>query len=106
MNTSFNEIPAGLLIPLIILVVVQIGVEVLAIIKLLQTPDDRLVFGKKWPWLVIILFVNLVGAIIFLAAGRKPAAASDPLAGQVTERSQDRAAHAADVLYGPKDGEQ
>ncbi len=101
-NIPLSEMPAWTLALLGVLVVVQIGVEIFAIVKLLKTPDDQLVFGKKWPWLLIILFVNLVGAIAFLAAGRKPAEAVDPLAAPVSDApaTTDRAARAADVLYG------
>lgn len=105
MNATFNEIPEGLIIPLIVLVVVQIGLELFALVKLFRTPDDRLVFDKKWPWVLIILFVNMVGAIIFLAAGRKPAAAKDPLAAGTQPAPGDRAARAADVLYGQREGD-
>jgi hypothetical protein len=80
---------------------VQLSVEIYALVKLFRTPDEQLVLGKKWPWVIIILFVNLVGAIVFLVAGRKPAAAADPLAqGAPAVAATDRAARAADVLYG------
>lgn len=102
---TFDEIPSGLLVPLAILVAVQIGVEVFALVKLLRTPDDRLVFGKKWPWVLIILFVNLIGAIVFLAAGRTPAPAEDPLGTTDPAEPTDRASRAADVLYGPREGD-
>ena len=70
--------------------------------------SNTLIFGL---WIIIILFVNLVGAIVFLVAGRKPAAAVDPLAqGAVAAQAPpaaDRAARAADVLYGsPGDDQQ
>lgn len=103
--TPVTEIPQNLILPLVALAAVQLIVEIVALIKLFRTPDERLVFGKKWPWVLIILFVNMVGAIVFLAAGRKPALASDPLAQQSAPNGE-RAARAADVLYGPRDGEQ
>ena len=107
-NIPLSEMPGWTLALLGVLVVVQIGVEIYAIVKLLKTPDDRLVFGKKWPWLLIILFVNLVGALVFIAAGRKPAEAVDPLAASVSDApaAGDRAARAVDVLYGAKDDAQ
>lgn len=105
MNVALSEIPQEMIVPLAILVVVQIAVEVFALVKLFRTPDDRLVFEKKWPWVLIILFVNMIGAIVFLAAGRKPAPAADPMTQQAASNG-DRAARAADVLYGRKDGEQ
>jgi len=105
--------PTWLLIGVGLLVLVQIAVEVYALVRLLKTPDEQLVFGKKWPWVLIILFVNLVGAIVFLAAGRLPAPAVDPLATSATGSTGSAAVtgrtgaaeRAADVLYGGKDGE-
>lgn len=105
MNVGLNEIPSGLIAPLAVLVVVQVSLAIFALITLFRTPDERLIFGKKWPWVLIILFINVVGAIVFLAAGRKPEAATDPLAGETAAAPQsDRASRAADVLYGKKDG--
>jgi len=97
-----------------LLVLVQIAVEVYALVRLFKTPDEQLVFGKKLPWVFIILFVNLVGAIVFLAAGRLPAPAVDPLAAGASGLPSGTPAvagrigaadRAADVLYGDKDGE-
>ncbi|HZL06329.1 MAG TPA: PLD nuclease N-terminal domain-containing protein [Coriobacteriia bacterium] len=117
--SQLAELPTWLLAGIGVLVIVQLVVEIYALIRLFRTPDRQLVFGKKWPWVLIILFVNLVGAIVFLAAGRHPAAAVDPLAvpprgtsapagpfgaPSVTDRTG-AAEHAADVLYGSKGGE-
>ncbi|MBN2847745.1 MAG: PLDc_N domain-containing protein [Coriobacteriia bacterium] len=117
MNTTFewSAIPAGLQIGIIALAVVQIAVEIYALVTLFRTPDERLQFGKKWPWVLIILFVNLVGAIVFLVAGRRPEAATDPLAAARAAEAAadeppappaDRAARAADVLYGSGGGDE
>lgn len=54
-----DSLPTGALMGIIALVVVQLSVEVFALVKLLKTPDDRVVFGRKWPWILIILFINL-----------------------------------------------
>ena len=102
-NVPLSDLPGWMLVVFGVLAVVQISVEVYALVKLFRTPDEQLVLGKKWPWVIIILFINLVGAIVFLAAGRKPAAAVDPLAARSAEGAAvagDRAARAADVLYG------
>lgn len=49
-----------------------IGLAVLA-----RTPGDRLVFGRKWPWGLLIVFINTIGTILFLALGRRPARITD-----------------------------
>ncbi|MHB1341131.1 MAG: PLD nuclease N-terminal domain-containing protein [Coriobacteriia bacterium] len=103
-NVPLDSLPTGVLIGIGVLVIVQVVVEIYALIQLFKTPDDRIAFGKKWLWVIIILFVNLVGAVIFLVAGRKPAPAAEPL--QPSRPSTDRAERAADVLYGDKGGDQ
>lgn len=103
---SFNvlsELPTWAIALLVTAVAIQISVEVYALVRLFRTSNERLVFGKKWPWVLIIVFVNLIGAIVFLAAGRKPEPAVDPLASDApgTPDAGDRAARAAETLYGP-----
>jgi hypothetical protein len=101
-NVPLSEMPVWTLVLFGVLAVVQLSVEIYALVKLFRTPDERLLLGKKWPWVLIILLVNMVGAIVFLAAGRKPAPAVDPLsaAAEGAPAAGDRAARAADVLYG------
>lgn len=50
---------------------------VIGLVVLARTPSDRLVFGRKWPWGLIILFINTIGTILFLAIGRRPAPVAD-----------------------------
>jgi predicted Kef-type K+ transport protein len=106
---QLQELPAWLQIGLVALVAVQLILEIYALVVLLRTPDERLVLGKKWPWIAIILLVNMLGAIVFLAAGRKPLPAVDPLLAadlpSAPPLSGQRASRAADVLYGPQDGD-
>ncbi len=101
-SVGSGEIPDGLRFLLIALVAIQIVVQILAFVRLAHTPVDRLVFGRKWPW-VLIIVMNLVGAVVFLAAARKPAEATDPLAQGSGLADGGRVAHAVDVLYGPRD---
>ena len=101
MNASieWGSIPGWLQVVLVALVAVQLSLQIYALVVLFRTPDERLMLGKKWPWALFIVLVNLVGAIVFLAAGRKPAAAA------VAAQPADRATRAAEVLYGPRGGE-
>lgn len=108
MNTSFEmaEVPGWLWVVLIAAAAVQIAIEIWALVVLFRTPEERVLLGKRWIWVLIILFVNLVGAIVFLVVGRKPAEATDPLAqGPPATPAADRATRATDVLYGPAEGE-
>lgn len=59
------------LLPLLIpIFVIQIGLIVAALIDLARRPATR---GPKWLWVVIILFVNLIGPIVYFLVGREEA---------------------------------
>jgi hypothetical protein len=53
------------LIPVIIL---QLILMIAALIDLARRPKTR---GPKWVWLLVILFVNYIGPIIYFVIGRK-----------------------------------
>ncbi len=55
----------------------QMFLSAVGLVVLARTPSDRLVFGRKWPWVLIILFINTIGTILFLAIGRRPAPVED-----------------------------
>jgi hypothetical protein len=110
MNAGFEELaalPTGVLIGIAVLYALQLGLAVYALIDLWKTPVERIQMGKKWVWVLIILFVSLIGAIIYLVAGKKPVQVVDPVR-QATHAEgngarSDRAAAAADLLYGSKE---
>ncbi|MCA9935074.1 MAG: PLDc_N domain-containing protein [Ardenticatenaceae bacterium] len=59
------------LIPLLIpLVVVQLLLMVTALIDLSKRPSTR---GPKWAWALVIIFVNIIGPIIYFVLGREDA---------------------------------
>ncbi len=53
------------LIPVVLL---QLALWLVALIDLLRRERTR---GPKWVWLLVILFVNLFGPIIYLVFGRE-----------------------------------
>lgn len=82
------------------LVLVQMGLEVYAIIDIIRRPNDHITGGNKLLWVVVVLFINMIGAIVYLAVGRKPAPAQDVApAAPAAERASD----AADMLYGQRE---
>lgn len=100
-NVALGDLPVWVWAAIGLLGLVQVAVEITALVVLVRTPVERLVLGKKWPWVLLILFVNLVGAIVFLAAGRKPAPAVDSMAMQVPPAGAGQTgADLADTLYG------
>lgn len=53
-----------LLLPLI---VIQLVLMIAALIDLLRRQQPR---GPKWVWVLVILFVNMIGPIIYFLVGR------------------------------------
>ena len=104
MQTNFplEGLPVWMLVAGSLLVVIQLTVEIWALVDMLRKPSDQLTLGgRKWLWAIIILFINFLGAIIYFAAGRKPAAAVDAVPSAPVAQ---RADAAVDALYGaPKD---
>jgi len=96
-SSAFEGIGTTGLVALGALVLVELALMVAALISVLRRPPARL-RGPKWLWVLVILFVNLVGPILYFALARKPEAidiASPPDAVQ-----PHHAEAVADVLYG------
>ena len=53
------------LIPIILL---QLGLMVFALTDLIRRERTK---GPKWIWALVIIFVNLIGPVIYLVAGRE-----------------------------------
>jgi len=104
-QTTWADLPMGLQVAAIVLAVVQLGLQIVALVSVLRTPEERLHTGKRWLWLVVVILGGLVGAVVYLAAGRRPSPAEDPvLSGTETGPAPDRGRQAADLLYGkPKE---
>jgi len=64
MSPDFSQI-LPLLIPIILL---QFGLLLFALVDLARRAQTR---GPKWVWLLVILFISIIGPIIYLMAGRQ-----------------------------------
>ena len=53
------------LIPIILL---QVGLLVFALIDLARRPKAN---GPKWLWVIIIVFINIIGPIAYFLVGRR-----------------------------------
>ncbi|MFC0469947.1 PLD nuclease N-terminal domain-containing protein [Halalkalibacter kiskunsagensis] len=60
-----QEINWGLIAPIVVL---QAILTIAALVSLFKQEETN---GPKWVWLLIILFVNLLGAILYFVFGRK-----------------------------------
>ncbi|BDO41659.1 hypothetical protein CELD12_11490 [Cellulomonas sp. NTE-D12] len=98
-NTQLTSLPGPLLVVVIVLGVVQLTLDVIALVDLVRRPVDRVALGNKWVWVAIILLVNMLGAILYLLVGRRPAPAAEVAA---PAQLGPRAGSVADSLYGPR----
>lgn len=97
-RSSLADLPGWALPVVVVLGVVEVGLLVVALIRLVRTPQGRLTL-PMWAWALIIVFVSTLGPIAFLVAGRRP----PELSGDVPRAAgSGRASSAADLLYGPK----
>ncbi len=57
------------LIPFLIpIILIQLGLMVAALVDLARRERTR---GPKWAWVLVILFINFIGPIIYFVAGRE-----------------------------------
>ena len=64
MNELAN-VPWGLIAPLI---VVQFILAIVAVVDIVRSPETN---GPKWVWIVVSLFISMLGPIAYFIFGRK-----------------------------------
>jgi len=58
-------------LPLLIpIVLIQLALVIFALVDLVRREQTR---GPKWVWVLVILFVNLIGPIVYFLVGREEA---------------------------------
>ena len=82
-------------------VIVEIVLYVIALRDLYRRPRSQVVLENKWVWLAIILLVSVLGAIAYLAIGRKPAPAIETTG--ASQHSREHVGDIVDSLYGKAD---
>lgn len=68
---DLSTFPTWLVIAGVLLALVQVTLVVVALVDLYRRPAAQLAFGNKPLWAVIIILVNIVGPVVYLAAGRR-----------------------------------
>jgi hypothetical protein len=96
-------IPAWVLVAAGVLALSQVALDVVALVDLAKRPVGAVAFGNKWVWVAIIVFVNLLGAILYLALGRRRTAVSGDTPASTGGGAP--ASNIADELY-PRTGEE
>lgn len=100
---ELNELGTGATIAIGLLVVLQIGVVIWALVDLFKRPAAQVRWGNKivWAAVVILLSNSFIGPIVYFAFGRIPAVADEN--GAQTATDADRTQRAVDSLYGGSD---
>ena len=75
---------------------IDLGLTVWALVDIVRRP--RVTGGYKWMWVIVVLAIEPIGALVYLALGRAEAPFAD--ATPTTPEAHQRAVNAADVLYG------
>ncbi|MBS3181926.1 PLD nuclease N-terminal domain-containing protein [Leucobacter manosquensis] len=101
MNLDFPSLATTTGLVIVIALSLQALLAAVGLLVLVNTPTERVQFGRKWPWVLIILLVNTIGTILFLAVGRRPAPASDTAA-----QAPANVASTVQGLYGSEPGAQ
>jgi hypothetical protein len=84
-----------------LVVLLQVTLQVIAIVQLVKTPADRVsIGGRKWLWAIIILLGEIIGPVLWFVLGRTAAPADVPTAPVQGETART----AVDAIYGaPKE---
>jgi len=82
------------------LLVVQLAVQVWALVDLARRPRVR--FDKKWIWALIIIFLgnSFIGPIVYAAVGRNVTGEAAVEGGISAPRDEETTRRAVDSLYG------
>jgi len=101
-QVPMSQIPLWGWLVIGVITVVQVVLVVICIIDLSRRTDDQVVGGRRWVWLLVVLFINAgIGALLYLVAGRKVAPVDESA---LTAPSAGTAASAVDSLYGSPRG--
>lgn len=58
------------LLPLILpIIAIHVFLVILSVRHLLKHPHVR--FGNKWLWLIVVLFVQIIGPVLYFTIGRE-----------------------------------
>ena len=65
MNELLNGIPWGAIVPILVL---QLILMMIALVSCLREEKTN---GPKWVWVLIIIFINLIGPVLYFVVGRR-----------------------------------
>jgi Phospholipase_D-nuclease N-terminal len=65
MNEFINEIPWGAIAPIIVLQLILMTIALISCMKEEKTN------GPKWMWILLIIFISLIGPVLYFVVGRR-----------------------------------
>ena len=65
MQELLTEINWGIIMPLL---VIQVILMIIALIDWIRTDQTN---GPKWAWLLVILFISMLGPVLYFVIGRR-----------------------------------
>ena len=65
MNELFHDLPWGAIVPILVLHLI------LMITALVSCIREEKTNGPKWMWIIVILFINLIGPVLYFVVGRR-----------------------------------
>lgn len=68
MSPNLNELITQYLPLLVPILIIQLALMIAALLDLRKQRSTR---GPKWLWVVIVVFINVIGPIIYFVAGRE-----------------------------------
>lgn len=96
-------ISGGVTVALVVIALIELALAVYCIVDIVRRP--AVTGGRKWVWIVFVAVFNLIGSVVYLAAGRaQPPAAETRTDAEPETTARSRTAAAADLLYGPPPG--
>ena len=65
MNELLNGVPWGVIAPVLVL---QLIFMIIALVSCIREEKTN---GSKWLWIPIILFISLIGPVLYFVVGRR-----------------------------------
>jgi hypothetical protein len=91
-----------ILVLAVVYTLADLALKVVALVSLIPRPSEAIRWRNRWVWLAVIVLVNLLGPLLYLAIGRTEAPIGDAEAAARPRRpAAERARAAVELLYGP-----
>lgn len=66
-----SDLPVNMMLLLLPLLILQFILTIVAVMSWYKADQDMRLNGNKWLWLVVILFINTIGPILFFIFGKR-----------------------------------